>query len=818
MSGRFLLLAVMMSLVFVFSISSVSAYNLQDLINSLRSFVFPSAQPQATTGGSFLSWLFGYSAYTASGSVQSITVYWLDSSCNSKKSWNVYPGSEIPEIPPYSSDSGCYLGNIKIVMAFTNTGSSKGYFIFDLQTHPVSGGTDGSVITDPHDITEASASVAAGAPSTRTHWLQMWGEDVIERCWLKASDSLTGTFQQVFYRDVSIKKASTCDSSQSVSLTFNSNSATKGQPVTATIQSSSACIGKTARVVNKNNNNAIEGYNTLQQSCGAMPCSSCQITFNAPQSDSTYFAFIDLDSDTYRDSNEPISSDVLLKVQSSCSADVSISYVVCNPNTGNCNPCTSDPCNINPGDVLGVTITGTNKGKSITTQDTFFAKFTYGLFELQQDSSGNCLNQKKSTTPVNGIARYFVVKSWNNGASINAPTTPDYIYSSSSDANKCYGTDVFIFTSPFDSTKNPCYLGIGKSDTDGITSDGYKEADNGDIVIKYVENGATPKIKFGAATTTTTTVPGPTTTTSPPGPTTTTQPGPTTTTQPGSTTTTIPTSFSVSCDECFAGSTCYCNISAPCDDGTWNIVNKEGTPLQYSIIQSIPPIKVSFAPNTTGTIQASATCFKPVYSPSRSIATALVKPPFLICANPCSVNQKCDCVVNGCKDGKFMAILGNIVLKNEAISTEAYAASMYPQTTGSIDVEVTCTNPNHADQASILVSGTGPPTTIGPQGRFTGSMSCISTPSGYRCSLDYSNGYGPAYLVFFLFKSTTGEFIDYSNSIQVPIGSGTKDNIFTCSGRSGNFYVSWTAFTDSSLLNPIPGAWSKPDERRQITC
>jgi hypothetical protein len=240
--------------------------------------------------------------------------------------------------------------------------------------------------------------------------------------------------------------------------------------------------------------------------------------------------------------------------------------------------------------------------------------------------------------------------------------------------------------------------------------------------------------------------------------------------------------------------------------------------LQYSIIQSIPPIKVSFNPNTTGAIQATATCFKPVYNPSRSIATALVKSPFLICTNPCSVNQKCDCVVNGCKDGKFMAILGNTVLKNEAISTETYAASMYPQTTGSIDVEVTCKNPDHADQASILVSGTGPPTTIGPQGKFTGILSCTSTSSGYRCSLDYSNGYGPAYLVFFMSKSTSGEIIDYSDSVQVPTGSGTKDTTFTCSSRSGSYYVSWTAFTDSSLTNPIPGAWPKPDERRQITC
>jgi len=165
-----------------------------------------------------------------------------------------------------------------------------------------------------------------------------------------------------------------------------------------------------------------------------------------------------------------------------------------------------------------------------------------------------------------------------------------------------------------------------------------------------------------------------------------------------------------------------------------------------------------------------------------------------------------------------MAILGNTVLKNEVISTENYAASMYPQTTGSIDVEVTCKNPDHADQASILVGGVGPSTTIGPQGKFTGILSCISASSGYRCSLDYSNGYGPAYLVFFLSKSTNGEIIDYSDSIQVATGSGTKDTTFTCSGRSGSFYVSWTAFIDSSLSNPIPGAWSKPDERRQITC
>jgi len=182
------------------------------------------------------------------------------------------------------------------------------------------------------------------------------------------------------------------------------------------------------------------------------------------------------------------------------------------------------------------------------------------------------------------------------------------------------------------------------------------------------------------------------------------------------------------------------------------------------------------------------------------------------------VNERCDCSVNGCKDGDFLAILGNIVLKNkESISTETYTTSLYPQTTGSIDVDVTCRNPKVQDHTSILVGG-GQATTI-PEGNFVGSnFRCTSTSSGYRCSLDYDNRYGPAYLVFF-FSNSGGEIIDHTDPpISVGLGSDSRYDDFTCSGHPGNYHVSWTAYSDRDLTNPIPGAWPNPDGRAVISC
>jgi hypothetical protein len=110
-----------------------------------------------------------------------------------------------------------------------------------------------------------------------------------------------------------------------------------------------------------------------------------------------------------------------------------------------------------------------------------------------------------------------------------------------------------------------------------------------------------------------------------------------------------------------------------------------------------------------------------------------------------------------------------------------------------------------------------PTTTISERKFIVRNFKCSSTSTGYGCSLDYDNNYGTAYLVFFFSKST-GEIAGYSDVMEVGQGLGTKDTTFSCSNRPGSYYVSWTAFSDSSLLNPIPGAWPNPEERRQITC
>jgi hypothetical protein len=318
-----------------------------------------------------------------------------------------------------------------------------------------------------------------------------------------------------------------------------------------------------------------------------------------------------------------------------------------------------------------------------------------------------------------------------------------------------------------------------------------------------------------AGTTTTTS----STTTTQPGPTTT-QPTTTTTTQPSTTTTTTPQLLTLECKGCYVGSKCACELTTTCEEGKWMIENKEGKPLPSYILENIPPIKIEYTPNATGKVKVTTTCYLP--APRRDNITVVeVKEEFLKCPSECRALTECSCKVVDCENGKFQAFLGNTILKNENITTTSYTAKFIPEKTGVAEVYVYCYKPSRDAAAKIAITTGTTTTTI--TGAFTGSdFRCISTTisgaAGYKCYLDYSNNYGTAYLVFFLSKPS-GEIVQYNDPpITVLSGTGTKDISFTCSNRAGRYLVSWTAFTSSDMINPIPGAWPKPGERKEITC
>jgi len=337
---------------------------------------------------------------------------------------------------------------------------------------------------------------------------------------------------------------------------------------------------------------------------------------------------------------------------------------------------------------------------------------------------------------------------------------------------------------------------------------------NGACIFSSTTTTTTPGSTTTTTGSTTTTTPGSTTTTT--GSTTTTTPGSTTTTT-GSTTTTIPSGqFIVKCSVCQVGDKCHCNISTTCDEGIWILKNKEGTPLQVPITQNIPPIKVEFTPNATGKIEATAMCLKPA-PPVSNTAILEVTQQFLKCPSQCDVYKECGCTVFGCEDGDFEAVLGSTILKKIKIDTKTFSTTFIPEKSGIIEVTADCNKPDKKAQTTIFVSGAT--TTTISEGKFIGrDFRCSSTSSGYRCSLDYDNRYGPAYLVFF-FSNSGGEVIDSTDPpISVGSGSDSRYDDFTCSGRPGKYYVSWTAYSDRDLTNPIPGAWPNPDERELISC
>ncbi|MHA1742619.1 MAG: hypothetical protein ACTSV6_00025, partial [Candidatus Heimdallarchaeota archaeon] len=111
---------------------------------------------------------------------------------------------------------------------------------------------------------------------------------------------------------------------------------------------------------------------------------------------------------------------------------------------------------------------------------------------------------------------------------------------------------------------------------------------------------------------------------------------------------------------------------------------------------------------------------------------------------------------------------------------------------------------------------TPPPATI--QKVFTASPPKPTlTATGYKYSLDYDNNYGIAYLVFF-FTNSSGHVVYFTDPFIIGPGSGTKEVNFMCTNRMGGYFVSWTAYSDIDLTDPLPKAWAKSIERGEFQC
>jgi hypothetical protein len=273
----------------------------------------------------------------------------------------------------------------------------------------------------------------------------------------------------------------------------------------------------------------------------------------------------------------------------------------------------------------------------------------------------------------------------------------------------------------------------------------------------------------------------------------------------------VPLTFD--CSSCEVGSRCECNLAAACSEGVWRIKNKEGTtPLPAEISSIIPPLNVTFYPTSTGKINATVSCYLPI--PTRYNSTTVnVTEKLLTCPSECYKDAECKCTVKGCNSGLFIARQDSATIKSIAITGSPLECPFTPTKIGTVEAVVACENPlRPLVKTTIIV-------TTSISGAFVGSnFRCVSAAAGYRCSLDYNNNYGVAFLVFF-FSRPSGEMIYYNDiPITVGLGSGTKDIDFSCSNRIGKYFVSWTAFANSDLTNPIPGAWPKPEERKDITC
>jgi hypothetical protein len=285
----------------------------------------------------------------------------------------------------------------------------------------------------------------------------------------------------------------------------------------------------------------------------------------------------------------------------------------------------------------------------------------------------------------------------------------------------------------------------------------------------------------------------------------------TTTTEATTTSTTGPLNLNIVCDDCYVETKCTCELQGTCDQGTWAAKNKEGTPLDASIIQELPPEDFAFTPNETGKVDVKVVCTqppKPTGDPRINTTTVEVKLKFLDCPSECDVDQDCTCNVNECKTGKFTATQGDSVLVRETIDTESFESTFVPLNTKEISAEVACVDPIKTDSKKIMISGAPPPSEDFTASNFV----CESTSSGYKCSIDYTNNLPSTVIVFTFAKP---EVVD-TKEVTVSRGSGTAKVTFSCSTASGTIHISWKAYKPTDRKNAI--AWSISTERQIITC
>jgi len=96
-------------------------------------------------------------------------------------------------------------------------------------------------------------------------------------------------------------------------------------------------------------------------------------------------------------------------------------------------------------------------------------------------------------------------------------------------------------------------------------------------------------------------------------------------------------------------------------------------------------------------------------------------------------------------------------------------------------------------------------------------FNCVKSGNSYSCMIFYENNYGRnVYLVFFV-SDTEGRTVTNSNIYTLQPGSGsTPSYTFSCSGRTGDYYIYWTAYEDSNLRNPK--WWPPTNEWKRVTC
>jgi hypothetical protein len=253
-----------------------------------------------------------------------------------------------------------------------------------------------------------------------------------------------------------------------------------------------------------------------------------------------------------------------------------------------------------------------------------------------------------------------------------------------------------------------------------------------------------------------------------------------------------------------------------------NDPSKLGKPLDYPIVEG--KTKVSYSPKEIGTIKTVAICFT---SPETGIVrinstTVEVKTPMLDCPNTCDLHKECVCIVSHCDSGLFIAVLDSKALVAIPFVTSPFIGKFTPNEIGTVNVTVTCSNPL-LPPVTTQVFLTKPPlttTTLPPTPIFTVTdFRCDKVTGGNNCTITYNNNYGQTLYMLFVLVDLSENVVEYSsttNPYTAIQGTGTITHSFSCSGKTGNYYAHWIAYSDNSLTNPIK--WSTSSEAKLVIC